>query len=95
MTIGPRVDGAGTGGPWLRVARCESRDFALRVEGWEALSTYSEALRCTQADWPKLEKIEMDSMTQDAEIFFERRKDVYPLFELFEGDAGEVPRHPG
>ena len=37
----------------------------------------------------------MDSMTQDAEIFFERRKDVYPLFELFEGDAGEVPRHPG
>ena len=50
------------------------------------LSTYSEALRCTQADWSKLEEIEMDSMTQDAELFFERHKDAYRLFELFEGE---------
>lgn len=28
----------------------------------------------------------MDSMTQDAELFFERHKDAYPLFELFEGE---------
>lgn len=33
----------------------------------------------------------MDSTTQDAELFFERHKDVYPFFELFEGEAGEVP----
>lgn len=28
----------------------------------------------------------MDSITQDAAVFFERHKDVYPLFELFEGE---------
>lgn len=37
----------------------------------------------------------MDSMTQDAAVFFERHKDAYRLFELFEGEAGEVPRHSG
>lgn len=25
----------------------------------------------------------MDSITQDATVFFERHKDVYPLYELF------------
>ena len=66
------------------------------------LSTYSEALRCTQADWSKLEEIEMDSMTQDEELLFERHKDAYRLFELFEGELParfpdtrvKVPRAP-
>lgn len=44
----------------------------------------------------------MDSMTQDAELFFERHKDAYRLFELFEGELParfpdtrvKVPRAP-
>lgn len=44
----------------------------------------------------------MDSMTKGAELFFERHKDAYPLFELFEGELParfpdirvKVPRAP-
>lgn len=35
----------------------------------------------------------MDSITQDAAVFFERHKDVYPFFELFEGEL--LARFPG